>query len=183
MFRYFGVFDIITIFATAVDLVDKILQNLAKPQGGNEIYRHFFRALLDRIRATYDDQIRANLLLDGYRKMLDRSLSRSKDICFLRSLPGVVVQKYMSMQGMAVLYRIKPDLLERLIKSTIEPLTPSRVSHNSYYILDDYLSEYLQDRDRSQLYYCDPMLQHISICRQFLFLLEGCNAVEYQSES
>ena len=184
-------FDIITVFATAVDLADKNVQNLAKPRGGEEIYffwvlldhyRHFFRALLDRIRARYDDQIRANLLLDGYRNMLDRSLSKSKDVfSFLRCLPGVLVQKGMSMQGMAVLYRIKPDLLERLIISPIEPLTPRRVSPNSYYISDDYLSGYLQDRDRSQLCYCDPMLQHISICRHFLSLLERSNAVDFQS--
>ena len=205
-------FDIVTVFATAVDSADKNLQYLAKPRGGDEIYfswvpldhyRHFFWALLDRIRARYDnqiraryddqirarydDQIRANLLLDGYRKMLDQSLSKSKDmLSFLRSLPGVVVQKHISLQGMATLYRIKPDLLERLIKSTtsIEPaLTPRRISRHCYYVLDDYLSCYLQDRDRSQLYYCDPMLQHISICRQFLSLLEpkGSNAVDFQS--
>ena len=177
-------FDIITVFATAVDLADKNVQNLAKPQKGDENYRHFFWAILNRIRARHDDQIRANLLLDNYRNMLDRSLSKSKDmLSFLRSLPGVVVQKDLSMQGMAVLYRIKPDLLEHLIKSSIgEPLTLlRRVSPNLDYISDDYLSGYLQDRDRSQLCYCDPMLQHISICRHFLALLEGSNAVNFQS--
>ena len=92
-------------------------------------------------------------------------------------LPGVVVQKRMSMQGMAFLYRIEPDLLNRLIKFTIEPLK----SPPSYYILDDYLSRFLQDRDRSQLYYCDPILQHISICRHFLSLLGGFNAFDPQS--
>ena len=81
------------------------------------------------------------------------------------------------MQGMADLYRIKPDLLERLIESTIEPLRPSYTPYPSY-ILDDYLSDFLQDRGRSQLYYCDPMLQHISICRHFLSLL---NAFDLQS--
>ena len=180
-------FDIITVFATAVDLADKNVQNSEKPQEGDENHRNFFWALLDRIRdrirARYDDQIRANLMLDGYRNMLDRSLSKSKDMLhFLRSLPGVVVQKDLTMQGMAVLYKIKPDLLERLIKS-IEPLTPGRASvfPKSYYISDDYLSGYLQDRDRSQICYCDPMLQHISICRHFLSLLEMSNAVDLQS--
>ena len=68
------------------------------------------------------------------RKMFDHSLafSKSKDLgdilCFL---PGVVVQKHMSMQGMADLCRIKPDLLERLIKSTIEPLGPNNINPNS----------------------------------------------------
>ena len=186
--KCFGIwvcFNIITVFATAVNLADN-LQNLAKPQRGDENYRHFFWALRERIRerirARYDDQIKASLQLYGYRKMLDRSLSKSKDVLsFLQSLPGVVVQKDLSMQGMAVLYRIKPDLLERLIKSPIEPLTPRRVSPNSYYMLDDYLSGYLQDRDRSQFYFCDPMLQHISICRHFLSLLKRSNAVDLQS--
>ena len=118
-------------------------------------------------------------LLDGYRKIFDQSFSKSKDLVdLLRLLPGVVVQKFMSMRGMANLYRIKPDLLEHLIKSTIEPL---KLSSYSRYMLDDYLSGFLQDRDRSQLYYCDPMLQHIYICRHFFSLLDGSNASDLQS--
>jgi hypothetical protein len=115
--------------------------------------------------------------------MFDRSLSKSKDLDdMLRILPGVVMLNDMSMQGMAELYRIKPDLLERLIKSTIEPLRPPHVSPNSRYRLDGYLSGFLQDRDRSLSYYCsDPMLQHISICRQFLSLLDGSNSFALQS--
>ena len=127
-----------------------------------------------------DDQIRAKIkiMFDGYRKMFDQSFSKSKDLGdVLRFLPGVVVQKPMSIEGMAHLYRIKPALLARLIKSTIEPLRPSR----SHYILDDYLSGFLQDRDRSRLYYCDPILQHISICRHFLSLLKRSNVFDLQS--
>jgi hypothetical protein len=95
----------------------------------------------------------------------------------LRFLPGVVVQKRMGMQGMAYLYKIKSDLLKRLIHFTIDPLKPSPLQ----YKLDDYLSRFLKDRDRSQLYYCDPMLQHIFICRQILSLLDGSNAFDLQS--
>ena len=114
--------------------------------------------------------------------MLDRSFSKSKDLGdMLKFLPGVVVQNHMSMQRMADLYRVEPDLLERLIKSNIEPLTPSQVSPHSRYKLDDYLSGFLRDRDRSQLNYCNPMFQHIFICRQFLSLLDGSNAVDFQS--
>jgi hypothetical protein len=118
------------------------------------------------------------ILLDGYRNMFDRLFSNSKDLNdMLKFLPGVVVQKHMGIQGMASLYRIRSDLLKRLINFTIEPLKPSP----SHYILDDYLSGFLQNRDRSQLFYCDPMLQHISICRQFLSLLDGSNAFDLQS--
>ena len=102
----------------------------------------------------------------------------------LRFLPGVVVQKHMSMQGMADLYRIKPDLLDRLIKSTIEPLRSFSDYLNPYspYKLEHYLSGFLRDRDRSQLYYCDdPMLQHIFICRHILSLLDGSNSFDLQS--
>jgi hypothetical protein len=100
--------------------------------------------------------------------------------------PGVVVQKPMSKQGMADLYRINPDLLECLIKSTtIEPLRPAYLSltidSNPWYSLNNYLSGFLQDPDRSQLYYCYPMLQHISICRHFLTLLDGSNAFHLES--
>ena len=122
-----------------------------------------------------DDRFRVKfkILLFGYRRMFDESLSKSKDLGdMLRFLPGVVVQRRMSIQGMALLYRIKPDLLKRLIKSTIDPLKPSP----SDYILDDYLSRFLQDRDRSHLYYCNPTLQHIFICRHFLSLLDRFNA-------
>ena len=118
-------------------------------------------------------------LFDGYRKIFDQSLSKSKDLGdLLRFLPGVVVQKRMSMQGMVDLYRLKPDLLERLIKSTIEPLKSFPLSD---YILDDYLSGFLQDRDRSQLNYCDPMLQHIYICRHFFSFLDRSNTSDIQS--
>ena len=133
-----------------------------------------------------DDETRAKIemLLDGYRKMFDQSISKSKDLGdMLRSLPGVVVQKDMSMEGMADLYRIEPDLLERLIKSTIEPLRSFSGRHDSYspYILEDYLSGFLRDRDRSQLYYCDdPMLQHIFICRHILSLLDRSNGFDLQ---
>ena len=120
--------------------------------------------------------------LDGYRQILDQSFSKSKDLDdllrFLRILPGVAVQRPMSIGGMADLYRIKPDLLKRLIKSTIRPLLPRDVL---WYRLDEYLSSFLQDRDRSQLYYCDPMLQHISICHHILSLLNGSNAFNLQS--
>ena len=110
--------------------------------------------------------------------MFDQLLSNSKDLDdMLRLLPGVVVQNRMGMHGMAYLYRIEPDLLKRLINFTIEPLKPSPPQ----YKLDNYLSGFLQDRDRSQLYYRDPMLQHISICRQILLLLDGSNAVDLQS--
>jgi hypothetical protein len=113
--------------------------------------------------------------------MFDQSFSKSRDLGdMLKFLPGAVVQKHLSIQGMAGLYRIKPDLLKRLIKFTIEPLKPK--PSPSPYILDGYLSDFLQDRDRSQPYYCDPMLQHISICRHFLSLLDGLgsNALDLQ---
>ena len=124
-------------------------------------------------------------LFDGYRNMFDQSFSKSKDLGdMLRFLSGVVVQKHVSMQGMADLYRTKPDLLERLIKSTVEPLRPSYAcapQAHPRYTLDGYLSGFLQDRNRSQLYYCDPILQHISICRHFLSFLDGSNAFHLQS--
>ena len=161
-------FDIISVFATAVDLADKYLQ-MAYRQSPNLEYRFG-----DKYKITFD----------GYRKMLDQSFSKSKDLGdMLRLLPGVLVQKmHISMQGMADLYRIKPDLLERFIKSSILiehwQLKPSR---RYIFKLDGYLSRFLQDRDRSQLYYCDPMLQHISICRRLLSLLDGSNDFDLQS--
>jgi hypothetical protein len=125
----------------------------------------------------FDDKIRAKfkILVYRYQTMFDQSISKSKDLGdMLRFLPGVVVQNHMSMQGMAELYRIKPDLLERLIKSTLEPLDSGSSPDPYYprnYKLDGYLSGFLQDRVRSQLHYCDPMLQHISICLLFLSFL------------
>ena len=130
-------------------------------------------------------EVKLKKLFDGYRKKFDQSFStcKSKDLGdMIKLLPGVVVQKEMSMQGMAVLYKIKSDLLGRLIKSTtIGPPRLPRVSLIPRYRLDGYLSGFLQDRDRSQLYYCDPMLQHIFICRQFLLLLDRSNALDLQS--
>ena len=138
-----------------------------------------------------DDEIRAKMMMlrNGYRKMFDQSICKSKDLGdMLRLLPGVVVQKDMSVQGMADLYRIKPDLLERFIKSTIEPLRSESPSifrnHNSpykSYKLEHYLSGFLRNQDRSQLYYCgDPILQHIFICRHILSLLDGSNTFGFK---
>ena len=102
--------------------------------------------------------------------MFDQSLSKSKDLGdIVRLLPGVVVQNEINVGAMAYLYRIEPDLLDCFIKSPIEPL---KYALSDTYTLDEYLSGFLQDRDRSQLYYCDPILQHISICRHFLSLLD-----------
>ena len=98
--------------------------------------------------------------------------SKSKDLDdMLKVLPGVVVLLELSMQGLADLYRIKPNLLEHP-ESTIGPILKSTYPG---YMLDDYLSGFLQDQDRvrSQLYYCDPMLQHISICRHFFSLMDA----------
>jgi hypothetical protein len=121
------------------------------------------------------------ILLDGSRNIFDHSIPKSRDLGdILKFLPGVVVQERMSMQGMANLYRIKPDLLEHFIKSTIMIERPLACSF-PHYILDDYLSGFLRDRDRSQLYYRDPMLQHISICHHFLSFLDGSNASDLQS--
>ena len=164
-------FDIISVFATAVNLADK---NLQTPN-----------SRLHSAQSDHDERITAKfkIMFDGYRKMFDQSFStsKSKDLGeMLKFLPGVVMQKHLSMQGMADLYRIKPDLLKRLIKSIIEPLRSSDLPDAPYspYILDDYLSGFLQDPDRSQLYYCDPMLQHIFICRHFLSLLHGSNVFQ-----
>ena len=162
-------------FAYAIDLADKNLQILTRSSSLNLHY------------STHnDEQIRAEfkILLDGYRKMFDHSLSKSEDLGdMLKFLPGVVLvvldDKSVSMRGMTDLYGNKTDLLERLIKSTMMAEHPRGLS--SRILLDDYLSGFLQDRDRSRLYYCDPMLQHISICRRFLSFLDRTDALDLQS--
>ena len=123
-------------------------------------------------KSDLDDRImiKFKILVDGCRKMFDQSLSKSKDLGgMLRFLPGVVVQNPISKEAMADLYKIKPDLLDRLVKYFIEPL---KSSSSSDYKLDDHLSGFLQDRERCQFYYCDPILQHISICLHFMSLLD-----------
>ena len=123
------------------------------------------------------------ILFDGYRKMFDHSLSKSKVLGdILRFLPGVVVQKHMCMEGMAELYRIEPDFVQHLKSIELLRLRPGTFGlRYPDYVLDDYLTGFLQDRDRSQLYYCDPELQHISICRQILSLLDRSNVFDLQS--
>ena len=167
-------FDINSVSATAADLADKYIQ---MPDSW------FYSAQSDLDETQF--RTKFEILFDGYRKMFDQLLSKSKDLGdMLRFLPGIVVQKHMSMQGMADLHRIKLDLLEGLIKSVIDPLRSFHALHPLQFfnmISDDYLSGFLRDRDRSQLYYCDPMLQHISICRHFLSLLDRSNAFDFQS--
>ena len=157
--------DIIFLFqtASAVDLADDNLQTCNDDDDDNRIMRDKFK-----------------IVFDQYRKMFDQSLSNSEELGnMLRLLPGVVVQKKLRMQGMADLYRVKPDFLKRFIKR-IELLRPSEDGLYPSYTLDDYLSGFLQDRDRSQLHYCDPEFQHISICRQILSLLDQSNVFDDQ---
>ena len=81
------------------------------------------------------------------------------------------------MHGMADLYGVTLDVLKYLI-SIVDPPTPYEVFPRSHleFVLDDHLSRFLRDRERSHRYYCDPMLHHISICRHFLSLLNGSSA-------
>ena len=152
------------IFSDCVDLnANKISQKLANPYFWNY-------SAQPACEETPKFKAKFKILYDGYREMFDQSLSKSKDLGdMLKFLPGVVVQKPMSMDEMADIYRIKSDLLGYFVKSIIEPLRYDSCHH---IILDDYLSGFLQDRDRSGHYYCDPMLQHIFICRHFLSLLD-----------
>ena len=146
------------------DILEVCFDNISNP--------NYLLILLQGCHDELGIKAKIMMLLYGYRKMFDQSICKSKELGdMLRFLPGVVVQKHMSVQGMAGLYRIKPDSLERLIKST--PLRSFSGPHDSYspYKLQQYLSDFLQDRDRSQLYYCDPTLQHIFICRHILSLL------------
>ena len=173
-------FDVISIFATVVILADKNLQMFTK----SDSWQHCAESLDDLISL----KAKFKILFDGYRKMIDQTFSTYNGLGdMLRSLPGVVVQRDLNLQGMADLYKVKPDFLERVIKSTFEPLTsldPSDPPLKTYprYVLDDYyLFDFLQDRDRSRLYYCDPILQHISICHLFFSFLDGSNAFDHQS--
>ena len=160
-------FDISSVFSTAIDLAEKNPQMPTIQQWDSG-----YSAKWD-----IDGQFRAKFR-NGYRKMFDQSCSKSKALGdVLRFLPGIVVLNGMSIQGMADLYRMKPDLLERLIKIFLETLG----YNTSLYILGSYLSGFLQDRNRSKHYYCDPILQHISICRHFLSLLDESNAFDLQS--
>ena len=114
--------------------------------------------------------------------MIDQSFSKSKDLDdMLRFLPGVVVQRDLCLQGMAELYRIEPDFLERLKSIEMLSLWHRDDLYYPRYILDVYLSNFLRDLRRSQLHYCDPELQHVSICRQILSLLDQSNVFDDQS--
>ena len=109
--------DIISVFATTIDLADKKLQVLSQSHSRDFSAQRYY---------GLECRAKIKILLDGCQKMLDQSLSKSKDLGdMLRFLPDVVVQKPMSMEGMAVFYRVKPDFLERLVKSSIEPLVSS----------------------------------------------------------
>ncbi|KAF8816499.1 hypothetical protein BYT27DRAFT_7182055 [Phlegmacium glaucopus] len=114
----------------------------------------------------------SRVVYDECRKMLGQSFTESNDICgLLRFLPGVVAQKGLSMQGINDLYSNKMDLLHRLLKHI------ARLGL-SFGVLQDCLSAFFMDRDRSHLYYC---LHHVLICCQVLSLLDGSNASDLRS--
>ena len=126
----------------------------------------------DDAQLDLDDRpgVKFKLLLDAHRKMLDLSLSKWKDLGnILRLLPGIVVYNENGMQTVPDFYGIEPHLWDRIVKSPIEVL---KMTPSGTYTLDEYLSGFLQDRDRSRLYYCDPIIQHISICRYILSFLD-----------
>ena len=116
----------------------------------------------------------------GYEKMLDQcfisAFSKARpDIGDLRLLTGIVVQKSLTMQGMADLYGVEVDqikLLSQWAFRTYEVnIQPSTYTPSTYTLEGD-LSAFLRDSHRSQLYYCDPVLHHVFICRRFLSLLD-----------
>ncbi|KAF8816488.1 hypothetical protein BYT27DRAFT_7182040 [Phlegmacium glaucopus] len=145
----------------------------------------FFTAMLYLMRIfkkihseVTDDEF--SRVYHGYQKMLDRFLTEFSDIGdLLKFLPGVVVQKGLSMQGMADLYRVKMDLFHRLSKSAVDPFV--RVGQS--YMLQGDLSAFFRGQGRSHLYCCDPLLHNVLICRQFLSLLDGSNASDVHSSS
>ncbi|KAF8816522.1 hypothetical protein BYT27DRAFT_7154559 [Phlegmacium glaucopus] len=112
-------------------------------------------------------------------KMVDQSFTESIDITdLLRLLPGVVVEKGLSTEGVANLYRVKTDLLDRLSKSAFEPYV---LPIQSFPVLWKYLSPFFRDRGRSHLYHYDHILHHVLICCQLLSLLDGSNGFDLQS--
>lgn len=134
---------------------------------------------------NYDTFLR---VFQGYQKMLLSALSKSRDMSdLLRFLSGIVVQKGLTMQGMADLYRVKLVQVKLLsqwalqVEPFIGPTTPSDIDSRSTYTLEGYISDFLRDRDRSRRYYCDPMLHHVFICRRLLSLRDGPNASDLQS--
>ena len=156
-------FNVIPVFVGCVDLADNNLQ-----KSSNRDTWHY-----------RDESLDVRMVFHGYRKMIYQSFSESNLGDILRFLPGVVVQENLSMQGMADLYRIKPDFLKRL--KSLGLLRPSPHGLHPGYMLDDYLSGFLQDRHSSHHYYCDPELQHISICLQILSLSYQSNVFDLLS--
>ncbi|KAF8816495.1 hypothetical protein BYT27DRAFT_7182051 [Phlegmacium glaucopus] len=142
----------------------------------NELVDVFFTAMLclGWILEEIGSVVTDDALLRVYRaheKMFDRSFTESVDISdLLRLLPGIVVQKGLSMQGVADLYKVKMDLLDRLSKSALEPFV---LPEPAFYVLWNYLSSFFMDPYRSHLYHSDPILHHVLICRQLLSLLDG----------
>ena len=107
---YVGEFDYFFLRLLSTFLADKILQS-----DDWSYSTESDREMTDKILPLHVE----------YRKMFDQPLSKSKDLSdMLRILPGVVVQHPVSMQGMADLYRIKPDLFECFIKFTIKDWQP-----------------------------------------------------------
>ena len=107
---YVGEFDYFFLRLLSTFLADKILQS-----DDWSYSTESDREMTDKILPLHVE----------YRKMFDQPLSKSKDLRdMLRILPGVVVQHPVSMQGMADLYRIKPDLFECFIKFTIKDWQP-----------------------------------------------------------
>ncbi|KAF8801464.1 hypothetical protein BYT27DRAFT_7147456 [Phlegmacium glaucopus] len=116
--------------------------------------------------ATDDEFLRA---YHEYQKILDRSFTESRDIGdLLRFLPGVMVQKGLSMQGMADLYSVKMDLLHRLFEPFARVGLP-------FYELQGCLSTHLMR------YHPHYRLHHVLTCCQFLSLFDGSNARGLQS--
>lgn len=119
----------------------------------------------------------------GYQKMLDQcfvsAFSKARpDIGDLRLLTGIVVQKSLTMEGMAHLYRVEVDQIKLFSQWALRTY---KVNTPCTYTLEGDLSAFLRDSHRSQLYYYDPMLHHVFICRRLLSLLDESNASTFQS--
>lgn len=97
------------LFVSQLYFADNIEQKMASSESAVSGAAHSGLADLESIHPSL--QAKLCKLSHEYRKMLDHSFSNSRDLGdLLRFLPGILVQKHLTMQEMAGLYRVQMDL-------------------------------------------------------------------------
>ncbi|KAF8150920.1 hypothetical protein B0H34DRAFT_156525 [Crassisporium funariophilum] len=132
---------------------------------------------------------RCSRVFYNYRTILDEcyhaafSASSGMDD-LIKSLPGILVQRVgMPLQGIADVFAVDPHLAKNLLDRNLQFISIRHEPAPDHFVLNQLVSEYLEDASRCGMHYHDPLPYNIAICRRYLSVLFNCHWSELANSS